>query len=59
MAQAIREAGMEDCVMLQSFDAESVRIMHGLLPETPAGVLPGYLDSGPGGPRPAHSGAGS
>ena len=39
VAQVIREAGMEGCIMLQSFDAESVRIMHGLLPETPAGVL--------------------
>lgn len=43
VAQAIREAGMEDGVMLQSFDAESVRIMHGLLPEAPAGVL--YRDT--------------
>jgi len=39
VAQAIRESGMEDGVMLQSFDVESVRIMQGLLPETPAGVL--------------------
>lgn len=43
VAQAIREAGMEDGVMLQSFDAESVRIMRGLLPGTPAGVL--YRDT--------------
>mgnify|MGYP000846999074 FL=1 len=43
VAQAIREAGMQDCVMLQSFDAESVRIMRELLPETPAGVL--YRDA--------------
>ncbi len=43
VAQAIREAGMEDGVMLQSFDVESVRIMHGLLPEAPAGVL--YRDT--------------
>jgi glycerophosphoryl diester phosphodiesterase len=43
VAQAIREAGMEDGVMLQSFDAESVRIVHGLLPEAPAGVL--YRDT--------------
>jgi len=42
-AQAIREAGMEASVMLQSFDAESVRIVHGLLPDTPAGVL--YRDT--------------
>ena len=43
VAQVIREAGMEDSVMLQSFDAESVRIMRTLLPETPAGVL--YRDT--------------
>lgn len=43
VAQVIRGAGMEDGVMLQSFDAESVRIMHGLLPEAPAGVL--YRDT--------------
>jgi glycerophosphoryl diester phosphodiesterase len=43
VAQVIHEAGMEDRVMLQSFDAESVRIMRELLPETPAGVL--YRDT--------------
>lgn len=43
VAQVIREAGMEDSVILQSFDSESVRIMRGLLPETPAGVL--YRDT--------------
>lgn len=43
VAQVIREAGMEDSVKLQSFDAESVRIMRTLLPETPAGVL--YRDT--------------
>ncbi|HON42657.1 MAG TPA: glycerophosphodiester phosphodiesterase family protein [Bacillota bacterium] len=43
VAQVIHEAGMEGRVMLQSFDAESVRIMRGLLPETPAGIL--YRDT--------------
>lgn len=43
VAQAVREAGMQDCVVLQSFDAESVRIMCELLPETLAGVL--YRDT--------------
>jgi len=43
VAEAIREAEMQNSVMLQSFDAESVRIMRGLLPGTPAGIL--YRDT--------------
>ena len=33
VAQIIHDTGMEDGVVLQSFDAESMRIMRGLLPE--------------------------
>ena len=43
VAQVIRDSGMESSVMLQSFDAEPVRVIHSLLPEVPAGVL--YRDT--------------
>lgn len=39
VARIIRETGMEDGVMLQSFDAESMRTIRGLLPGVRTGVL--------------------
>lgn len=39
VAQIIHDTGMEDGVVLQSFDAESMRVMRGLLPEVRMGVL--------------------
>jgi glycerophosphoryl diester phosphodiesterase len=46
VARAIRDAGVTDSVMMQSFDAKSVGAIAALMPETPAGVLfraPGLL----------------